>query len=293
MSKTDRLIYLACSALSRLPWWMLYALSSFLAWLCYTFRLYRYKVVIENLRLAFPDMSPRQRRRIARRFYRHLGDSLVESVKLLHVSDESLRRKVEFVGWNQLDRQRREHRSVVLYLGHYGNWELVPTIVWAIPDDFIKGQIYKPAHHPTGVAVMEKIRSRFGAENINQEHAFLHLIRQNRAGHLTCTGFIADQRPNGNFNHWTTFLGLPTAYTPGGEEIGRRINADYYYIDLEETRRGHTRLTLIPITPDPDEPDYPMTVGYLRLLEKTIRRDPALWLWTHKRWSGQLPPPTP
>lgn len=284
----DVMIYKLCVALSRLPWWMLYAVSSLAAWVCYTFRLYRYDVVANNLQLAFPDKSKRERRKIIRRFYRHLGDTMVETVKLLHVSDKSLRRKVEFVGWEQLDQQRDAHQSVVLYLGHYGNWELVPTIVWVIPDEFVKGQIYKRAHHDTGVAVIDKIRQRFHAENIDQEHAFLHLIRQNREGKITCTGFIADQRPNGKFINWTRFLGLPTAYVAGGEEIGRRINAAYYYIDIEEIKRGHTRLTLKKVEPAADEPQYPMTVGYLRMLEATIRRDPGLWLWTHKRWDGQL-----
>ncbi len=288
MSTTDRLIYYSCMAVSRLPWWMLYAISSVLAWFCNTFHLYRYKTVTENLRLAFPEKTVKERGRITRRFYRHLLDSLVETVKLLHVSDASLRRKVEFVGWEQLDTQRDAHQSVILYLGHYGNWELVPTIVWVIPDEFIKGQIYKRPHHDTGNAVMQRIRSRFNAENIDQKHAFMRLIRQNREGHITCTGFIADQRPNGHMLNRTTFLGLPTAYMAGGEEIGSRINAAYYYIDIEEISRGRSRLTLKPVTPAEDEPRYPYTVGYLRMLEKTIRRDPGLWLWTHKRWAGQL-----
>lgn len=286
----DRLIYYVCKALSLLPWWLLYGLSSVLAFLANTFRLYRHKVVVDNLRMAFPEKSERERRRIARRFYRHLTDTLVETVKLLHVSDSSLRRKVEFVGWEQLDAQRDARQSVILYLGHYGNWELVPTIVWVIPDEFIKGQIYKRAHHPTGTMVMERIRSRFGAENIEQKQAFMRLVRQNREGKITCTGFIADQRPNDHYNNWTTFLGLPTAYVAGGEEIGHHINAAYYYIDIEEISRGRSRMTLKPVIPAEDEPKHPMTVGYLRMLEQTIRRDPALWLWTHKRWEGQYAP---
>lgn len=275
-------------ALSLLPWWLLYAVSSFLALVCHTFRLYRYETVMENLHLAFPEKTDRERRKIARRFYRHLTDTFVETVKLLHVSDKSLRKKVEFVGWEQLNGRRDERQSVILYLGHYGNWELVPTIVWVIPDEYIKGQIYKKAHHDIGSTVMQKIRSRFNADNIDQQHAFMHLIRQNREGRITCTGFIADQRPNGHFGNWTTFLGLPTAYMAGGEEIGSRINAAYYYIDIEELSRGRTRLTLKPVEPARDEKKYPMTVGYLRMLEQTIRRNPALWLWTHKRWARQL-----
>lgn len=283
----ERLIYYICLVISYLPWWMLYALSSAVAWVAYTFRIYRYKVVENNLELAFPEKSEKERRAIVRRFYRHLTDTFVETVKLMSATDESLRRKVEFVGWEQLTKQRDAHQSVILYLGHYGNWELVPTIVWVIPDEFVKGQIYKRPHNTLGHTIMERIRSRFNADNIEHKNAFIHLLRQNRAGEITCTGFIADQRPNGHPDNWTTFLGLPTAYLAGGEEIGKRINAAYYYIDIEEIRRGHTRMTLKPVLPTNDE-KYPMTTGYLRMLEATIRRNPGLWLWTHKRWKGQL-----
>lgn len=284
----EKIIYGLCLAVSHLPWWMLYGFSSFLAWLAATFRFYRYKVVASNLALAFPEKTDRQRRKIARDFYRHLADSLVETLKMLTASDASLRRKVEFVGWEQLNKQVDQHRSVILYLGHYGNWELVPTIVWAIPAPFIGAQVYKPSHNSLGHTVMERVRNRFGVINLPQKSVFFTLMRLHREGKISITGFIADQRPNGHFGNWTTFLGLPTAYMAGGEEIGRRINADYYYIDIQRIGRGRSRFTLLPVEPAPDESRYPMTVGYLRMLERTIRRDPALWLWTHKRWAGQL-----
>ena len=33
-----------------------------------------------------------------------------------------------------------------------------------------------------------------------------------------------------------------------------------------------------------DTPEGEITEKYTRMLEQTIRRDPAIWLWTHKRW---------
>ena len=285
---TEKMLYYSALTLSRLPWWFLYAFASFAGWLMFTFKLYRYKIVHRNIALAFPEKTDAERRQIERGFYRQFADNVVESLKLLTVSDKSLRKKVEFVGWEQLQPLADERRSVVIFLGHYGNWELVPTSVWVIPEAYINGQIYKPPHNPLGHTIMDRIRTRFGAENIPQKHAFLRLLRQNRNGLITCTGFIADQRPNGRFHAMTTFLGLPTAYITGGEEIGRRINAAYFYIDIESTRRGHTRLTLKPVEPATDEPEFPVTVGYLRMLEATIRRDPAPWLWSHNRWQNQL-----
>ncbi|MDE7334775.1 MAG: lipd A biosynthesis protein [Muribaculaceae bacterium] len=285
---TEKILYYSVLTLSRLPWWFLYAFASFAGWLMFTFKLYRYKIVHRNIALAFPEKTDAERRQIERGFYRQLADNVVESLKLLTVSDKSLRKKVEFVGWEQLQPMAEKRQSLVIFLGHYGNWELVPTSVWVIPNDYVIGQIYKPPHNPLGHTIMDRIRSRFGAENIPQKHAFLHLLRQNRNGLITCTGFIADQRPNGRFPATTPFLGLPTAYITGAEEIGRRIDAAYFYIDIESPRRGHTRLTLKPVVPAADEPEFPVTVGYLRMLEATIRRDPAPWLWSHNRWQNQL-----
>ena len=284
----ERLLYFLCLMLSKLPWALLYGFSSFLAWVAYTFKIYRYKVVKENLALVFPDKTEKERLKLAKDFYRHLSDSVVETLKLMSVSDESLRCKVEFVGWEQLQAQKQSGRSVVLYLGHYGNWELVPTIVWVIPEAFMCAQIYKPMHNSLGQTVLNKIRNRFGVLNLPQNSAFRTLLSLHKQGQLTITGFIADQRPNGKFQNWTSWLGLPTAYMAGGEEIGRRIDADYYYIDVERIGRGRSRMTLRKVEPASDEPKYPMTVGYMRMLETTIRRDPAAWLWTHKRWAHQL-----
>lgn len=284
----ERVIYILCYAVSLLPWWVLFGISSVLAWLASTFHLYRYEVVSGNIAMAFPDKSASERKAIVKGFYRHLADSMVETLKMLSASDAALRRRVEFEGWEQLQEQVERKQSVVLYLGHYGNWELVPTITWVIPQQFIMAQIYKATHNSLGHSVMEKIRNRFGAVNLEIHQAALAMLRWHKQGKISITGFIADQRPNGHMDNWTTFLSLRTAYMAGGEEIGRRIGAAYYYIDVEPTGRGRVRLTLKPIEPAADEPKYPMTVGYLRMLEATIRRTPAPWLWSHKRWAGQL-----
>ncbi len=283
---TEKLLYNCAMALSRLPWWFLYGFASFAAWLMFTFKLYRYKIVHGNIARAFPEKTDKERRQIERGFYRQFADNVVETLKLLTASERSLRRKVEFVGWEQLNAEAEARRSAVVFLGHYGNWELVPTCVWAIPDAYIKGQIYKKPHNPLGHTIMERIRNRFHAENIDQQSAFLHLVRQNRRGLITCTGFLADQRPNGRFHAMTTFLGLPTVFVTGAEEIGRRIDAVYYYIDIETIGRGRLRMTLKPVEPVEGE-EFPMTVGYLRMLEATIRRNPAPWLWSHNRWAHQ------
>ena len=94
-----------------------------------------------------------------------------------------------------------------------------------------------------------------------------------------------DQRPNSkNLNHWTTFLHQDTAYSIGGEEIGKRINAHYFYLDVEKVSRGYYKMSFIPIIPQRKNEAHPYTLQYMRMMEATITRAPQYWLWSHKRW---------
>ena len=138
--------------------------------------------------------------------------------------------------------------------------------------------------------VMLKIRSRFNTISIPQKRTVRTLLRMTREGRQWLIGFIADQRPNsGNPHHWTTFLGQDTAYVTGGEEIGRHTKAHFLYLDVEKTRRGHYRMTFHAIDPIQDGEPWPYTRGFMHMLEQTIRREPAYWLWSHKRWKGGRP----
>ncbi len=62
-------------------------------------------------------------------------------------------------------------------------------------------------------------------------------------------------------------MGLDTPFAPGGEEIGNRIGARFYYLDVDSPKRGHCSITLVPIVPAEGE-EYPYTVAYMRMLEK-------------------------
>ena len=84
--------------------------------------------------------------------------------------------------------------------------------------------------------------------------------------------------------HEMTWLNQPTQFSPGGEEIGKRVNAAYLYLDVEKPSRGHYVFTFKHIHPQPGDTDSPYTRQYLRMLEATVRRRPGLWLWSHRRW---------
>lgn len=279
------------SAVACLPLWVLYGVSDLMYVVVYRLVRYRLKMVRKNLRRAFPEASEAELKRYERGYYRHLCDLFVETVKLLHISDREIDRRVEVIGGEMIDASAAAGKSVVLMLGHYGNWEWVPAITRHFTTSLVTTQIYHPLKNKPMDRIMLRIRSRFGAESIPMKRTVRRLFEIQRSGRQFICGFIADQRPmTAAMNHWTDFFGIDTPYVTGGETIGNHVGADYFYLDVEKTARGHYRLTFREIIPPADDTDdFPYTRSYLRLLEQTIRRDPRFWLWSHNRWKRSRP----
>ena len=286
--KYNALVFLL-KALACLPSGILYFLSDIAYFFIYHVVRYRRGTVGHNLSLVFGSGSGEKIKAIEKEFYRHMCDCIAETVKLLHISDEEIDRRVDVTNGEYIDSIIRSGHSVVLFLGHYGNWEWVQATIRHFSEPLVGGQIYKPLHSETMDRIMLKIRSRFGLECIPQDKAVRRLIGIERSGQKFVIGFISDQRPSGNnLHHWTDFLGQDTPYVVGGETIGNHVGAEFVYLDVEKTSRGHYRLTFCPMEPDPDDKEpYPYTREFMKMLEKTIRREPAYWLWSHRRWKRQ------
>lgn len=273
-----------------LPLGLLYGVSDFAAWLLHTVVGYRRDMVASNMAKAFPEASEEERRGWERKFYRYLCDVFVETAKLACVSEREMGRRVKIEGVEVVNDAIAAGRSVVLLLGHYGNWEWVTYAARHFHPGVVTCEIYHPLSNKVMDAVMLRLRSRFDTENIPMSRAVRRLIEIHKGGERFVCGFIADQRPfTPELKHWTTFLGLDTPYVNGGEVIGGKLGADFIYCEMLPLRRGHYRLTfsrLEPAQPLPGEAplENPYTEAYLRALEVSIRRNPPYWLWSHNRW---------
>lgn len=272
--------------LSWMPLWMLYGVSNLLRLLISDCLHYRRRVIRENLAACYPDKTERELREIERDFYRQFCDNIVETIKLLCISDRTMRRRLEVVGAELIEQAAERGKPVILYLGHYCNWEWVPAITLYYNQPKTSAQLYKPLHDKAFDRVMLKVRSRFGSMSIDKDRAFREMLRIYRDKGPFVTGFIADHRTSTRqTRYYTEFLRHRTWFYPGGEEIGRRINAEFIYLDVSRTGRGHYRLEFKPIVAEADtDEEYPITRRYFRMMEQTIDRAPAYWLWSHRRW---------
>lgn len=299
MSPTaEKIVYSPLGALLHVLAWLplgaLYVLSDCLYALLYHVVGYRRKIVRKNLTESFPDKSENEIKKIERDFYRHFTDYFVETIKLLHISDEEVRRRFRFENVDLIDNAFDEGRSVIIYASHYGNWEWLPSItLWTRhkPEvDAIFAQVYRPLKNGWSDRFFLNLRGRFGSRCFAKNSVFRDLVRLRRAGKPVITGFISDQHPNHNDEHHViSFLNHPTAVITGGEVIIRKLDYKALIFDLEKERRGHYKCTIRKICDDASTmPEGAITDAYARNLEQRILGAPAYWLWTHNRWKNKV-----
>lgn len=297
MNVSTKIAYAPLNGLLHLMAWMplgvLYAVSDMLFVIVFHVVRYRRKVVEQNLLESFPEKGDAERKEIARKFYHFLCDYFVETIKLLHISDEEMRRRLEFRDVGIVDDCIEGGRSVILYCAHYCNWEWLPSItLWSRNrhrSDVTFSQVYRPLKNEWFDRLFLRLRSRWTV-NFTKKSVFRDLIRIKRAGGFAVTGFLSDQHPSLNDpGYITRFLNHDTAMISGTATLACRLDSSVLYFDVERVRRGYYRCTIRPIALAPGEmPEDEITDGYTRLLEASIRRQPEFWLWTHKRWKHKV-----
>jgi len=276
-------------ALSLLPFPLLYLLSDGVYALLYYGIGYRKKVVMQNLRNAFPDKSEAELKRICKDFYHYLCDLFLETFKTLTISKASMVKHCSFTPetvalFNQL---AAEKKSVILVMGHKGNWE------WAGNTFSILCQqqlyvIYHPLANKHFNGLMYRMRTRFGTKLIAMQDTFRQIV-QNR-GEVNATAFIADQAPQPDTAHWLRFLHQDTPVFKGTEKIAQKMNYPVVYVTVQRLKRGYYTVSAEILTATPsDEKDGNITVAHTRKLEEDIVSQPATWLWSHKRWKHKRP----
>lgn len=267
------------------PLGMLYVLSDMVSFILHKVVGYRTDVVRRNLAMAFPEKDAAELYRIEKDFYRHFCDIFLETVKLSGMSEKEIDRRIHIRGVENINDALTQGRSVVLMLGHFGNWEWVTALARRISPDCVIAQIYHPLRNKDFNRIIVEMRSRFGTENIPMAKTLRRLLEINGQGRQFVCGFISDQRPfTPELKHWVDFMGIDTPYVNGGEVIGRKLGAEFIYAECRPVRRGEYVIEISPLSPADDENENPYTRAFLHRLEQSIRSYPSFWLWSHNRW---------
>jgi len=245
---------------------------------------YRKKTVIPNLKLVFPEKSEEEILDLASKFYHHLCDMIIESIKSLTISEKELKKRFIPTNIDLINDLEKKNQSIILMCAHYGSWEWIFIIQNYI--NYKGYAIYKRLGNKYFDRLVKRIRAKYNTYLITNKEAIKTLEKAKKDGVLTINGFISDQSPKVNkAYYWNEFMGVKVPMHTGAEVLAKKLDMAVVFFRVERKKRGFYELTFETITENPKEfKDYEITDLFFKLVEKQIYEKPEYYLWTHKRW---------
>jgi KDO2-lipid IV(A) lauroyltransferase len=278
-------IYGLLYLLSLLPLRVLFLLSDFAFVVLYHVIGYRKKVVLDNLKIAFPEKSEKERGAIAKEFYKHFTDNFIETIKLLSASKAYINK--HFTGdYSVFKQMHAEGKKSQIHLGHTFNWEFANLAVAAnIPQKLLT--VYMPIESGIFERLFLKLRTITGAAMLPATKIRSAILPWRNT--LYSLGLVADQSPAEPRNaYWVPFFGRPTPFLRAPENGARVGNLPVIFAYFIRKKRGYYQALFELAETNPAAlPKGELTKRYAASLENFIRQYPANYLWSHRRWKWE------
>ena len=270
--------------ISILPFRIFYWLSDCIYVLVYYIVGYRKKTVRENLALALPHLSDKERLEIEKKSYHHLCDMFLEMVKTMTISSEEMNKRFKITNLEVIKEYEKKGKSIMLIASHYASWEWLITLNQKI--SFLGVAVYKKLANKHFDKLVRDIRSKYNTELVPTSKT-IPLIANNQKNNIQCVyGLASDQSPKADrIFHWESFMGVEVPVHTGPEMLAKKYDMTLVFAKAKKAKRGDYELTIIPLSDNPKSiPDFGITHIYIKEVEKQILEAPEYYFWTHKRW---------
>lgn len=276
------IVYGVFYLLSLIPWRIIYIISDGIYGLLYYVVKYRRDVVANNLLIAFPEKSDVERKQIAKDFYKNFVDNFIEVIKLVSISKDEMQRRFTFDN-TDIDKLYPTGRNIQLTLAHFFNWEFA-NLAYASKVAYPIVLVYMPIENKVFDRLFRKIRERFGTHLVAATRFRNEFFPYSKGRYAL--GLVADQNPGSpEHAYWTDFFGRKTAFVKGPERNARMNNEIVILVNFYKVKRGyyHSEFELVTMEPR-NLPEGEVTKQMVAFIERCIRKRPANYLWSHKRW---------
>ena len=267
---------------SLLPIQILYLISKIIRFIVYDILCYREKVVIDNIQNTFIEKSQTEVIKLKNNFYDYFFELIVEIIKLLSISKDELNKRFTFSNINVIKQALKQNKSVIVVVGHYGNWEWALRSASNLIDTKIIG-VYKRINNTIFEWLLLKIRSNTNVLPVEIKSLPRELVNNNEK---KIYAMVADQSPTlEQSNVRINFLNRDTLVYTGVEKISKKYNMPVFYLNIKLTSKGYYESTFEEInSKNINGKKLEITKEFFSKLENQIKSEPRLWLWSHKRW---------
>ena len=296
MNWRDQIEYRAVAGMlflcRHLPEEWVYAIFAALGMISYPVLGRRRKTALLNTALAFPERTRSERKRIVRRHFLNLAESMALNTLIMsgRITDERLLSMVETNDWERIAIMlEAAEKGVLVISAHIGNWELLPLYA----GQRLQGRrIHVIARQSSNRLLEERIvlpmRERFGVSVFYKKNAMMKILQAARRKEPS--GIMVDQKLNPPEGIRIPFFGREAGTTPAPAVLQLRLGITV--LPMFMVHSGKRKYRLIVGEPAPWQDDgRPMeeqvadlTAAHQKIVEQVIREYPEQWFWVHDRW---------
>ena len=245
----------------------------------------------ENLELAFPDWTDKQRRAAIRGMVRQLGWMAAEFAHFPKHTKENIDRIILLDGFENFANAQARGKGVLFLTGHMSAWEMAPfaQALYGNPLYFL----VRPIDNARVDALITRYRCLNGNQPIDKSQsarAVLKVLRDKGT-----VGILADQNTQPSEGVFVDFFGIPASTTAGIARFALHTGAAVVpvFVHWDQPSRKY-RLSFYPevelVRTGDDATDIrENTQRFTREIENYVRRHPDQWLWVHRRWKARPP----
>jgi KDO2-lipid IV(A) lauroyltransferase len=283
-----------------LPLWISYPLGETLGRLVFFVDRRHRRVALENLRLAFGSACTNDEIvAMARSNFRCLGQTFVDTCRLVRLSPQALTEVVEIEGMEVLESPRARGQGIMSVTGHFGPWEYLPAFSTHFAGEPLT-VVARALDNPYLDRILNGLRRRWGSRIVEKRKAMK--VVSDVLCHGGRVGVLIDQHVSRKKGVLVSFFGHPACTTSAPAFLALRSGAAVIPIVILREGRGRFRILLgkevsAHRTGTVKEDVVALTAAMTAALEELIRHCPEQWFWVHRRWKylaerGSQPPTT-
>lgn len=250
---------------------------------------FRKKIILDNLKIAFPDWSDEKRQKVGRASVYHMAYNFAEFFTIPQIDQKFVDRHVVYEGWEHLEAARAQNKGVYLLSLHMGSGDMAANLitmkglpVWIITKQFknaLLNDLWFSIRGAQGVRYID-------AHGRNTAFEILKALKAQGA-----VAFVLDQFMGKPYGVETEFFGRKTGTAYGLSLFATKTGSPILPVYIYEGDDKKLHVVFEPpvnyahlLTEDKQANLVAITQEFNNRLEAIVRRHPEQWMWIHRRW---------
>lgn len=254
----------------------------------------RNSVILQNLEIAYPGKDSENkalRKSLFQSAYTHLGQLSLDILGLMGPFSQWIQKHTHIDGIEKVFQCLSEKRPAIFLSSHVGNWEVMAAAgaLKGLPLMIVTKHLKPQWLHQE----IEQGRKKCGVLAAYEPKTMRRIISHLKSGQII--GFVLDQYSGPPVGVRVPFFGVPVGTGTALATLAKRMNAVVYPVVNFRDQQGNYQIQIEDqlewITHEDPRRELALnTAHYTSVLEKHVRTHPEQWLWTHRRFKGDLTP---